>query len=81
MAQQLNTVQRSIILYSIAVIEAIPETGLPILTHGALLTVHRALCKLLPKPPATASVANQASPPATPEMTLTERKCEELEWN
>ena len=72
MAQQLSKVQQAVISYSIAVIDAIPDRELLILTHAALQTVRHSLVELLPTPAKPATAASQAPPPAAPVLTITE---------
>jgi hypothetical protein len=72
MAQQLSKVQQAVISYSIAVIDAIPDRELLILTHAALQTVRHSLVELLPTPAKPAAAASQAPPPAAPVLTITE---------
>ena len=72
MAQQLSKVQQAVISYSIAVIDAIPDRELLILTHAALQTVRHGLEELLPTPAMPAAAPNQAAPPAAPVLTITE---------
>ena len=72
MAQQLSHVQQSVIRYSIAVIDAIPDTEILILTHAALQTVRDGLIELLSTPAKPAAAPNQAPPPAAPVLTITE---------
>ena len=72
MAQQLSKVQQAVISYAIAVIDAIPDRELPILTHAALLTVRHGLDQLLPAPAKPAAAPSQAAPPAAPVLTITE---------
>ena len=72
MAQQLSKVQQGVISYSIAVIDAIPDKELLILTHAALQTVRDGLIELLLTPAKPATAPNQAAPPAAPVLTITE---------
>lgn len=72
MAQQLSKDQQAVISYSIAVIDAIPDRELLIITHAALKTVRDALGALLPTPAKPAAAASQAPPPAAPVLTITE---------
>ena len=72
MAQQLSKVQQAVISYSIAVIDAIPDRELLILTHAALQTVRDTLGELLPTPAKPAAAPSQAAPPAAPVLTITE---------
>ncbi len=72
MAQQLSKVQQAVISYSIAVIDAIPDKELLILTHAALQTVRHGLIELLLTPAKPAAAPNQAAPPAAPVLTITE---------
>ena len=72
MAQQLSNVQQSVIRYSIAVIDAIPDREILILTHAALQTVRHGLEQLLPTPAKPAAAPSQAAPPAAPVLTITE---------
>ena len=72
MAQQLSKVQQAVISYSIAVIDAIPDNELLILTHASLQTVRHGLEELLPTPAKSAAAPSQAAPPAAPVLTITE---------
>ena len=72
MTHQLSKVQQAVISYCIAVIDAIPDTELLILTHAALQTVRHGLEQLLPTPAKPTPAASQAAPPAAPVLTITE---------
>ena len=72
MAQQLSKVQQAVISYSIAVIDAIPDKELLILTHAALQTVRDGLREILLTPAKPAAAAGPAPPPAAPVLTITE---------
>jgi hypothetical protein len=72
MAQQLSELQQAVISYAIAVIDAIPDKELLILTHAALQTVRDDLRELLLTPAKPAAAPNQAAPPAAPVLTITE---------
>ncbi len=72
MAQQLSKLQQAVISYAIAVIDAIPDKELLILTHAALQTVRDGLRELLLTPAKPAAAPNQAAPPAAPVLTITE---------